>query len=398
MQPVHVQRKIIHCDCDCFYASVEIRDDPSLAGLAVAVGGDADRRGVITTCNYAAREYGVRSAMPSAQAHRLCPGLLIIPPDFDKYRAASRQIRQIFYYFSDLVEPLSLDEAYLDVSEAQACQGSATLIAREIRRRVRAEVGITVSVGVAPNKFLAKLASDLEKPDGFVVVEPERVQAFLDPLPVERLWGVGRVSSEALHRLGIRTVGQLRLWSCEALAARFGQAGQHLWQLAHGIDDRRVVPDHEAKSISRETTFDRDVRDPDVLRAWLLELTEHVAWRLRRHSLRGRTVHLKVRFPDFRTITRCQTLPEATNVTEELWEAAAAMFSERVPADHPPVRLLGMGVSGFDRSGARQRMLFGEETHERQSRLDEVTDEIRARYGRTAIGRAGARGKPSEER
>lgn len=389
---------ILHVDMDAFYASVEERERPELRGRPVIVGGDAERRGVVSAANYAARRYGVHSAMPMATARRLCPHAVCLHPRIGYYAEIAEQIRAIFDRYTPLVEPLSLDEAFLDVTGSVALFGTAVEIGGRIKDEIRRELRLVASVGVAPNKFLAKLASDLEKPDGFVVVKPEGVQAFLDPLPVERLWGVGRVSSEALHRLGIRTVGQLRLWSCEALAARFGQAGEHLWQLAHGIDDRRVVPDHEAKSISRETTFDRDVRDPDVLRAWLLELTEQVAWRLRRHSLRGRTVHLKVRFPDFRTITRCQTLPEATNVTEELWEAAAAMFSERVPADHPPVRLLGMGVSGFDRSGARQRMLFGEEAHERQSRLDEVTDEIRARYGRTAIGRAGARGKPSEER
>lgn len=388
---------ILHVDMDAFYASVEERERPELRGRPVIVGGDAERRGVVSAANYAARRYGVHSAMPMATARRLCPHAVYLHPRIGFYAEIAEQIRAIFDRYTPLVEPLSLDEAFLDVTGSVALFGPAVEIGGRIKDEIRRELRLVASVGVAPNKFLAKLASDLEKPDGFVVVEPEGVQAFLDPLPVERLWGVGRVSSEALHRLGIRTVGQLRLWSCEALSARFGQAGEHLWQLAHGIDDRRVVPDHEAKSISRETTFDRDVRDPDVLRAWLLELTEQVAWRLRRHSLRGRTVHLKVRFPDFRTITRCQTLPEATNVTGELWEAAAAMFSERVPADHPPVRLLGMGVSGFDRSGARQRMLFGEEAHERQSRLDEVTDEIRARYGRTAIGRAGARGKPSEE-
>ena len=203
MQPAQVQRKIIHCDCDCFYASVEIRDDPSLAGLPVAVGGSPERRGVITTCNYVAREYGVHSAMPSAHARRLCPGLVILPPDFDKYRAASRQIRQIFYDYTDLVEPLSLDEAFLDVSAASACHGSATLIARDIRRRVRAEVGITISAGVAPNKFLAKVASDWNKPDGDFVVLPEQVDAFVAALPVRRISGVGKATAERLSGMGV---------------------------------------------------------------------------------------------------------------------------------------------------------------------------------------------------
>jgi DNA polymerase-4 len=270
-------------------------------------------------------------------------------------------------------------------------------IGRRIKREIGEELKLVASVGVAPNKFLAKVASDLRKPDAFVEVPADGVQAFLDPLPVERLWGVGRVSAEALHRLGLRRIGQLRQWSRDALAARFGSSGEHLWQLAHGIDQRPVVADHEARSISHETTFERDIADPEVLRVVLLELIEQVAWRLRRHGLRGRTVQLKVRFADFRTITRCHTLGAATDVTEELWVAAAELLATRVPGGGAPVRLVGVGVSGFDDSGVRQRTLFDDEEHERQSRLDEVTDQIRARFGRAAIGRAAAR-RPDGER
>jgi len=235
---------ILHVDMDAFYASVEERDRPDLRGRPVIVGGDAERRGVVSAANYAARRYGVHSAMPMATARRLCPHAVYLHPRIGYYAEIAEQIRAIFDRYTPLVEPLSLDEAFLDVTGSGALFGTAVEIGGRIKDEIRRELRLVASVGVAPNKFLAKLASDLEKPDGFVVVEPEGVQAFLDPLPVERLWGVGRVSSEALHRLGIRTVGQLRLWSCEALAARFGQAGQHLWQLAHGIDDRRVVPDH----------------------------------------------------------------------------------------------------------------------------------------------------------
>ena len=244
------------------------------------------------------------------------------------------------------------------------------------------------SVGVAPNKFLAKVASDLEKPNGFVVVEPGRVQDFLDPLPVGRLWGVGRVASQVFDELGIRTIGQVRRLPVELLHQKFGRAGEHLWQLAHGIDDRRVVPDREAKSISHETTFAADVTEMEILRAWLLELTEQVAWRLRRHRLRGRMVQLKLRYGDFSTITRAQTLARPTNVTHDIREAAAAMLAERLPARRLQVRLIGVGVSGFENPDQVQRNLFDDGDHERQGRLDAVADQIKERFGTDALHRA----------
>ena len=237
---------------------------------------------------------------------------------------------------------------------------------------------------MAPNKFLAKIASDLKKPDALVVVEPGKVQEFLDPLPVERLWGVGKQGSKVFERLGIRTIGQLRQWPLDSLKARFGSSGEHLWQLAHGIDGRAVVSEQEAKSISHETTFERDIDDVEVLRAWLLDLTEQVGWRLRRHGLRGRTVHLKVRFADFKTIIRSKTLPEPTDITQELWQVAEEMLCHRLPVGHLPVRLVGMGVSGFDESGARQGLLFDQEDRQKQSGLDAVADEIRERFGSSA--------------
>ena len=344
MQQAQRQRKIIHCDCDCFYAAVEIRDDPSLAGLAVAVGGDADRRGVITTCNYAAREYGVRSAMPSAHARRLCPGLLIIPPDFDKYRAASRQIRQIFYDFSDLVEPLSLDEAYLDVSEAQACQGSATLIAREIRRRVRAEVGITVSAGGAPNKFLAKVASDWNKPDGEFVVLPEEVDAFVAQLPVRRISGVGRATADRLSRLGVNTCGELRAFSVFDLSERFGRFGVRLHELCRGIDHRAVEPTQRRKSLSVERTYAEDLHGIEACARQLPELLMTLKSRLRRVDADYliTKLYLKVKFADFQTTTvECiGRVPEQARFAELLQSA--------LERSDLTVRLLGVGVRFVD--------------------------------------------------
>jgi DNA polymerase IV len=383
---------ILHCDMDAFYASVEQRDRPELAGRPVIVGGSPGKRGVVSAASYEARKYGVHSAMPAATARRLCPQGVFLPPRIDYYAEVSREIQAIFERFTPLVEPLSLDEAFLDVAGSEHLFGPATAIGRQIKEAVRAQTRLVVSVGVAPNKFLAKIASDLGKPDGFVVVEPGGVQAFLDPLPIERLWGVGRQSSKVFGRLGIRTISQLRQWPMQTLVDRFGAGGEHLWQLAHGRDDRPVVPEREAKSISHETTFVRDIADCEILRAWLLELTEQVAWRMRRHGLRGRTVQLKVRFADFSTITRAQTLPEPTDITDELWQAADALLCQRMPSERPAVRLIGMGVGGFDESGMRQERLFDQEDRQRQSDLDSTADRIRARFGDDALQRAATLG------
>lgn len=388
---------ILHVDMDAFYASVEERDRPELVGRPVIVGGDPQRRGVVSAANYEARKYGVHSAMAASTARRKCPQAVFLPPRIGYYAQISAQIRQIFDRYTPLVEPLSLDEAFLDVTGSKTLFGSAEQIGRRIKQEIRDELHLVASVGVATNKFLAKVASDLGKPDGFVVVPPDRIQEFLDPLPVGRLWGVGQVSNRALDKLGIRTIAQLRRLPVEVLRDCFGSSGEYLWQLAQGIDDRPVVPDQEAKSISHETTFAVDVDDREILRAWLLELTEQVAQRVRRRHLRGRTVQLKVRFADFRTITRSQTLADPTDVTSELWQAAVELLETRLPSEHLPVRLLGMGLSGFDRSGEKQRQLFDEDESRRQGRLDRVTDQIRARFGQSAIGRAGGVTKKEEK-
>jgi DNA polymerase-4 len=379
---------ILHCDMDAFYASVEERERPELVGKPVIVGGTPEKRGVVSAANYVARKYGVHSAMPAATARRLCPHGVYLPPRISYYAEVSRQIREIFERFTPLVEPLSLDEAFLDVDGSEGLFGSAAEIGQKIKQTVHQETRLVVSVGVAPNKFLAKIASDFKKPDGFFVVEPGEVQAFLDPLPVERLWGVGKQSSKVFQQLGIRTIGQLRQWPIETLTSRFGSQGEHLWQLAHGIDDEPVVPEREAKSISHETTFEQDIDDLDVLRAWLVDLTEQVGWRLRRHGLKSRVVHLKVRFADFSLITRSQTLPEPTDITHELWQTADDMLCQRLPTDHLPVRLIGMGVSGFDNPGLVQGLLFDQDERKKQSDLDVATDQIREKFGTGALRRA----------
>lgn len=389
---------ILHCDMDAFYASVEERDQPELVGQPVIVGGSPEKRGVVSAANYVARNYGVHSAMPASTAHRLCPHGVFLPPRISYYAEVSRQIRDIFERLTPLVEPLSLDEAFLDVTGSEQLFGPAAEIGRKIKQLVREETSLIVSVGVAPNKFLAKIASDFKKPDGFMVVQPEHVQEFLNPLPIERLWGVGKQGSKVFQRLGIRTIGELRRYPVEILSSHFSSQGEHLWQLAHGIDDDPVVSEREAKSISHETTFEQDIDDLDVLRAWLVDLTEQVGWRLRRHGLRGRVVHLKVRFADFSLITRSQTLPEPTDITHELWRVADTMLCQRLPTGHLPIRLVGMGVSGFDTTGMVQGLLFDQDERKKQAGLDTAADQIRQRFGQSALRRAASLPHSGERR
>lgn len=387
---------ILHVDMDAFYASVEERDDPSLVGKPVIVGGTAEGRGVVCAANYEARKFGVHSAMAAATAVRLCPQAVFLTPRMNHYAAVSRQIREILERFTPVIEPLSLDEAFLDVSGSELLFGDAATIGKQIKQLIRSELQLVASVGVAPNKFLAKLASDLQKPNGFVVIQAGSIQEVLDPLPVGRIWGVGKVTGRRFDQLGIRTIGQLRQLSMATLADLFGSSAEHYWNLCRGIDSRRVVPDREAKSISHETTFPLNVDDPNVLHAWLVELVEQVARRLRRYELRGRTVDLKVRFADFRTISRSATLPEPTNTTQLLLEAGLQLLKTRLPEGHLPVRLLGFGVSSIDGSGVSQRQLFDETEHQRQRGLDAVADQIVGKFGRTAIRRAGGVAREKE--
>lgn len=279
-----------------------------------------------------------------------------------------------------------MDEAFLDASGCERLFGSPREIGRAIKEAIREELGLVASVGIAPNKFLAKLASDFGKPDGFMVVDSEEVDGFLAPMPVSRLWGVGPAGARAFGKLGIATIGQLRAYSLETLTAHFGQAnGPHLWRLARGLDERQVVAEREARSISHETTFERDISDRKMLEAWLLELTEQVAWRLRRHGWKARTVQIKVRFSDFSTITRSQTLECPTDITREFRHAARNILANKVPPG--AVRLIGVGVSGFGAGGAEQRSLFEEGGRERQSRLDAAMDAIQERFGRASVRR-----------
>jgi DNA polymerase-4 len=335
-------RRILHIDMDAFYASVEQRDDHTLRKRPVAVGGQPQQRGVVAAASYEARAFGVRSAMSMARAVRLCPQLVIVPPNFEKYKAASTAVFALFREVTPLVEPLSLDEAYLDVTENTWHEPLATRVARRLKERVRAETGLTASAGVAPNKFLAKIASGWKKPDGLTVVSPERVEAFLQQLPVEALWGVGPVTAKRLKERGILRLVDVRTVDPNDLRATVGSLADWLRQLAHGVDDRPVVTDREVKSSGSECTYPEDLCDAAVIRQEIIELTGHaVAW-LGRKSLRARTVTIKVRYSDFTTITRSMTAA-ATRDAPTLAERALQLL-ERTEAGRRPIRLLGVSV------------------------------------------------------
>ena len=334
-------RKIIHVDMDAFYASVEQRDDPEIRGKPVAVGGQ--HRGVVMAASYEARRFGVRSAMPSVTAKRRCPELIFVKSRFDVYRAVSQQIRAIFLDYTDLVEPLSLDEAYLDVTEDRLGLGSARAIAEDIRRRIREECQLTASAGVSYCKFIAKLASDHRKPDGLCVITPEKGPGFVASLPVARFHGVGPVTARKMERLGILTGADLREWSIPALQAHFGSSADWYWRICRGIDEREVKPDRPYKSVSAERTFDEDLTDPDLLAAELARIAGYAWDRIKRAEVVGRTVTLKVKYGDFTVITRSKSF--ASPVPDQ--EGFAAAGQGLLAALHPltkGIRLLGLGL------------------------------------------------------
>jgi DNA polymerase-4 len=348
-------RKIIHCDCDCFYAAVEMRDNPALRELPLAVGGRVDQRGVVATCNYEARRYGIHSAMATAQAIKLCPDLVVLPPAMEKYRAASRQILAIYRDYTDLVEPLSLDEAYLDVSASPHCKGSATLIAQQIRQRIFETVGITASAGVAPNKFVAKIASDWNKPDGLFLVRPDEVDAFVAALPVKKLFGVGKVTAAKLNKLGAQTCVDLRSWSLMDLQHHFGRFGSRLHDLCRGIDNREVSSSQERKSVSVEETYTPDIPDLKACLALIPELHTSLQARIQRCGAQKHVnkLFVKLRFASF-TQTTVECVGRDPNIAqfEKLMETGFARGNQ-------PVRLLGVGVRLGEAESLEQLSLFG---------------------------------------
>ncbi|MFG1890731.1 DNA polymerase IV [Micromonospora sp. NPDC049051] len=377
---------ILHVDMDAFFASVEVRRRPELRGRPVVVGG-VGPRGVVSSASYEARRYGVRSAMPTARARALCPHAVYLPPDFTQYSAASAAVMQIFRDVTPLVEPLSLDEAFLDVAGARRLFGPPAAIARRIRERVADEQGLTCSVGVAPSKFVAKLGSTRAKPDGLLVVPAARVLDFLHPLPVSALWGVGERSTETLRRLGLATIGDLAEAPIGMLRKALGEASAaHLHELAWGRDPRRVSPEHAEKSIGAEVTFDVDVSDPLEIRRALLALAEKVGVRLRRAGQVGRTVSLKVRLADFRTVSRSRTAGVPTDVAREIFDTVWALYTALDPGE--PVRLVGVRVEGLAtaRETPRQLTLGAPERGWREA--EAAADAAAARFGRSVIGPA----------
>jgi DNA polymerase IV len=357
---VHAPRRILHCDMDCFYAAVHMRDDPSLRGRPVVIGGDPGGRGVVAAASYEVRRFGVHSAMPAAEARRRCPQAVFIRPDFPRYRRESEAIFAIFRELTPVVQAVSIDEGYLDVSDHLGAFGSATAVAHEVRRRVHAERGLTVSVGVGPNKLVAKIASDHGKPDGLVVVRPSQVESFLAPLPVRRLHGVGPATERALAELGVATVADLRRHELDALTARFGRHGGVLYEFARGIDGRPVETHRERKSLGTENTYRTDLTSLAEMEEEVRRMAAEVAEGLERREMAARTVTLKVRYDDFTTVTRSRTLAaptaDAATVARQAVDLLAATEARR-----RPVRLLGVTASNLAAGGVWQLPLFDEE-------------------------------------
>jgi DNA polymerase IV len=385
-------RSIIHLDMDAFYASVEQLDHPAYRGKPVVVGADPKGgagRGVVAACSYEARPFGIRSAMPISRAYRLCPAAVFVRPRGDRYAEISARIFAILREYTDLMEPLSIDEAFLDVTASQRLFGPAESIGRTLKARIRSELGLVASIGLAPNKFLAKVGSELGKPDGFVTVAPGQERAFLDPLPISRLWGVGPKTEARLQQMGFRTIGQIARSRVEDLEGVLGQGGRDIWEMANGEDDRPVEPEQEAKSIGTEHTFSEDTEDSTVIRKTLLELSDKVGSRLRQEGVLAGGVTLKFRDHRFHTVTRAAVLEPPTDVGDDLFREAWRLL-QRVEWKGSRVRLVGVTATRLapaSSPAAGQLSLFSPARNTKQE-IARVVDKIRDRYGKTAITRA----------
>jgi len=382
-------RIILHVDMDAFYASVEQLDDPKLKGRPVIVGADPRGglgRGVVAACSYEARKFGVHSALPISQAWKLCPQGAYLPVRMERYVDLSHQVMDVLQRFTNLVEPLSIDEAFLDVTGSTALFGAPIQIARAVKKQIREATGLAASVGVAPNKFVAKIASDLKKPDGLVIVEQGSIEDFLRDLPISRLWGVGPKTEERLHGLGIGTIGDLRAKPLSELVRLLGNNGEHLHHLAWGRDDRPVVPNWEARSVSNETTFETDTADRELLLRTIRSLSETVGRRLRRDDWRARRITLKLRYEGFETHTKQTSLDRPTQGDDDIVHAAESLF-DQFPLDRK-VRLLGVGTGDLTRCGGSpaQLDLFAEP--EKRDTLDRTVDAIRTKFGNASLRRA----------
>ncbi len=390
-------RAILHVDMDAFFASVEQRENPAWQGLPVIVGADPKGgrgRGVVAACSYEARRFGVRSALPISQAWRLCPKAVYVRPNGALYSGVSRAVMEILRRFTDLVEPVSIDEAFLDVTGSRRLFGDAVEIARSIRQTVRDEQRLTCSVGVAPNKFLAKIASDLNKPDGLTVVEAGSEAEFLKPLPIRRMWGVGPKTEERLRAMGVATIGDVAARPLKFWVQALGGSGDHLWRLAHGLDERPVQPHSGFKSLSHESTFPEDTGDLKLIRQALLHLSEEVARRARKNHVRARTVTLKWRHADFTTLTRQSSLGEATDDAARIFATVCKLAGQFYPLAQK-VRLVGVGLSHLD-SSRRQAGLFDSPVS-RKMELDASLDRIAEKYGTGAVRKASLLDKPDDD-
>jgi DNA polymerase IV len=385
-----VSRTILHVDMDAFYASVEQRDHPEYRGKPVIVGSDpkeGNGRGIVATCSYEARKFGVHSAQPISRAWKLCPGGIYVLPDMGKYSRVSDRVMGILLGFTDLLEQVSIDEAFLDVTGSERLMGPGVEIAGKIKSRISRELGLTASVGVAANKFVAKIASDLKKPNGLVVVAPGNEKDFLAPLPMGRLWGVGPKTETALKKIGLERIGQLAAMSHSELTAMLGKSGAHFWQLAHGIDDRPVESAEGCKSIGHEITFDQDTGDWALLERTLLDLAEKVAQRLRSNGARARTIAIKFRESDFSTFTRRVTLNNPVDTSEKIFPAALKLLGSLFRKGCP-VRLIGVYAGNLEAGFGEKQMSLFDQVPAKDRKLAAALDDISRRFGGRAITRA----------
>ncbi|MBI5967783.1 MAG: DNA polymerase IV [Deltaproteobacteria bacterium] len=372
---------------DAFYASVEQEDNPSLKGKPVIVGGDGGKRGVVSAASYEARVYGLHSAMPTAQARKLCPQGIFLPVRMERYREVSEQIYKILSDYTPLVEPLSLDESFLDVTGSETLFGPALGVAKEIKKRIYETTGLTASAGIAPNKFLAKIASDLKKPDGLVEIKPEKVPEFLRDLPISKLWGVGKSTEQVLQEMGILRVGQLATYPVELIERKLGKFGLELVALARGEDDRPVIPQSEPKSIIQEETFTPDLQEREAMEKILLDQSERVGWELRKQMLKGYTVQLKVRYPDFSLVTRSVTLPSPTDQGIEIYEAAVKLLN-KTEVQRKRARLLGVGISNLRPHDDPEQLPLFDSKRKKVAGSTAAVDQIWDKFGPKAIKRA----------
>lgn len=353
MEAAQQQRKIIHIDMDAFYASIEQRDNPQYRGKAIAVGGSPEGRGgVVATASYEARKFGVRSAMPSKRAKQLCKDLIFVRPRFDVYKHVSTQIREIFHRYTDIIEPLSLDEAFLDVTEDKQNIGSAIEIAKLIRQAIKEELQLTASAGVSVNKFIAKIASDINKPDGLAFIGPSKIKSFIEKLPVEKFFGVGKVTADKMKRMGLHTGADLKKLTETEMTKRFGKPGKFYYKIVRGIDDRKVQPNRETKSIGAEDTFRYDLATLEEMNKELDAIADIVYARLKRYNLKGRTITVKIKYHDFRLATRSQSFAAPVGDFETILETAKNLLSAVIKEDDK-VRLLGISLSNFGEPGAK---------------------------------------------